>query len=843
MSWIRATPRHGMVFLMLSMVTWYYYSFSNFVHNYHFELPHEQSDLQESGNLGSFDDLKKEINKFSLYGLALPLLMVTLVALLLNTSTKSRVNARKGQSIDKKINSRGDINVKKWTIIWFLLPLLLVMCDGLRGSHGSQHEQTKGWKNLYIKICMSLKNPSGYAAAWALSLFLIPVTKHSPILDWFRVTPVQALAFHRVAGWISFWNAVLHGFLYLSFQMIILNPQHTRKWYQQLKILLVPNSWKCFNTQKPWDVFLGRQYNLNDTDGEVNSMHCRMALFNSTGMISVFAFTILAITSLPRIRRYSYALFYSTHIPAAWIMLITAIWHHPACALLLIPNIMYYLSFTIPVNINQTMDAKKQSKEPESSPLVEAKLIQGGSLELTFATRLSDRRRHENRFVRLSCPSVSPLSHPFSVFSRGDFCGDAGNNASSMETVSVLLRPTGPFTTRLTKLLFPDRYSSESRAVNGNTVQASRSSSHDVEHHTLDQQNILEAAILVAPSPPPLIQVDSYYAGSFDWVSKAMLSHDQILLVAGGVGIVPFLEFLPSLQQRIQTDTESFTCSDTATGAIDGSLVEALLASNAKYGPEQIHLHWYCREIGLASHVWNNYLHPHIQDTWENNPTCQGRLKVHLHLTSVSTRSGTPLSEGAHEVFDSAPNSGLVDKHTYTTDARPVRDARFTQSRYLALLFPGLIMLTGTILHWWWYEKFIVNEKWNLIIRSHSILFTVAFAMMMSIAVEHFIRSSESKVDLSQCTGIGDGLETLLSSQEDGTIFTPESSIAPAINNHSFLTVSAGRPSIDNVINCVLESDRPGVYSCGPNSLMESVKVAINRKRKHCAFYREDSEF
>ena len=137
-----------------------------------------------------------------------------------------------------------------------------------------------------------------------------------------------------------------------------------------------------------------------------------------------------------------------------------------------------------------------------------------------------------------------------------------------------------------------------------------------------------------------------------------------------------------------------------------------------------------------------------------------------------------------------------------------------------------------------------MHEKWNLIIRSHSIIFTVAFAMMISIAVEHSIRSSESKVDASWCTDtIGDGLDTLLSSQEDGTIFTPESSISPAISNHSFLTVSAGRPSNHNVINCVLEADRPGIYSCGPNSLMESVEVAINRKRKHCAFYRKDSEF
>jgi hypothetical protein len=37
---------------------------------------------------------------------------------------------------------------------------------------------------------------------------------------------------------------------------------------------------------------------------------------------------------------------------------------------LLIPNIIYYLSFTIPVSINQRMDVREQSTEPKVSPLV-----------------------------------------------------------------------------------------------------------------------------------------------------------------------------------------------------------------------------------------------------------------------------------------------------------------------------------------------------------------------------------------------------------------------------------------------------------------------------------------
>ena len=49
----------------------------------------------------------------------------------------------------------------------------------------------------------------------ALSLFLVPVAKHSPLLHVFRLSFTQALVFHKVAGWISFIFTVIHGGLYL----------------------------------------------------------------------------------------------------------------------------------------------------------------------------------------------------------------------------------------------------------------------------------------------------------------------------------------------------------------------------------------------------------------------------------------------------------------------------------------------------------------------------------------------------------------------------------------------------------------------------------------------------
>ena len=831
--------RYVLVFLTLGLVTWNYFSFSHYVHqSHHFEPPHGNPNEHGKedphghghghGRGGSFDKMHLKKDGLFLYGLALPLLLLTLASLIWNPSTSTMgttTSTKNIRSTSEKENSKGDVNVQKWTIIWFLVPLLLVMYDSARGHdifNSNSQEKQMGW-NLYIRICMSLMSPSGYAAIWALAVFLIPVTKHSPILDWLHVTPVQALAFHRVAGWTSFWNSVLHGFLHLRHLMDVLNPQRSRPWYQQLKILLVPSSWKCLGTQNPWEVFFGRQDPYDGTDEEANQ--CWLALVNATGMISVIAFVLLAITSLPQVRRYSYTLFYTVHIPSAWIMLIMAVWHYPTCALVLIPNIIYYLSFNIPVYVTQAIDnwSLKESNNRNSSPLVEANLIQGGSIELTFATT-KDRHRHESRFARVICPSVSPLSHPFSIFSRQElmnFEADTmGDNDSSLATISMLLRPTGPFTKKLTKVLFPNHHANS-------TQETSRESAEELF------DSLMSVPLIAQPSDH-MIQIDSYYAGSFGWVDKAMKSHSDILLVAGGVGIVPFLEFLPSLQQRIQMDAAAAVAAGEGT-AIDS---EVLLESDTQFGPKQVHLHWYCREVGLASYVWNHHLRRHVEDAWESNPACQGRLKIHFHLTSLNTEV-----EGGEEILTSFPNSGVMDKHlTQEAAIRPVQDAQFTQFPLLGLLLPGIIMAGGTILHWWWYKQFIIDDKFehdNLIIRSHSIIFTLVLAIVVSVPVEHYLRYRKSTVQLQSPVSLVDHSDTESPSQAETASTT---SMEKQGQNNTFLTVSAGRPSMESVVCDVITADRPGVYSCGPRPMMESVENMIRRKRIDCAFYREDSE-
>ena len=180
-----STVRYGLVFLTWGFVTWNYYSFSHYVHHVSFhrfqpnhtdhggnhssyDPPHggggDDDDHHhnhtgggddnhhhdhEHGRGGSFDRIHEKKDGLFLYGLALPLVLLTLAALVWNPSTSNT----KGNAAEKVVekNSQGEVNVQKWTIIWFVVPLFLVMFDGMRGHHSIGKEM--GW-DLYIRICM-----------------------------------------------------------------------------------------------------------------------------------------------------------------------------------------------------------------------------------------------------------------------------------------------------------------------------------------------------------------------------------------------------------------------------------------------------------------------------------------------------------------------------------------------------------------------------------------------------------------------------------------------------------------------------------------------------------------
>ena len=283
-------------------------SISELVHHHRFRFEAQTAeatngdDSHHHGRGGDFDRIHIIHDKLFFYGLALPIALLTVFGLLIRdsnfdragggaayTSTKTSENdgvANKSRVL-ANTGGAGDVNVKKWTLIWFILPLYFIFLEGARG-HGvfqASERQVMRHESLYVRVCMSMMSVSGYAATWALALFLIPVTKHSPILDCLRVTPIQALAFHRISGWVGFWNSVLHGFLHLRHLMDVLNRNHERSNWEQFKWLLVPDEWgKCLATQTSL-IFAREQDPYQGTDTEANQCWLSLGMHASVSLI------------------------------------------------------------------------------------------------------------------------------------------------------------------------------------------------------------------------------------------------------------------------------------------------------------------------------------------------------------------------------------------------------------------------------------------------------------------------------------------------------------------------------------------------------------------------------
>ena len=164
-----AILRVGLVLLTGCVVTWNYYAFSHFVHHQNFgnftrgnhtshggfEPSMNQTTHGRNQTHGGnpFEGVYLKKDSLFLYGLALPLTLLAVVSLVWNPSASSAsprspprpAAATKGffDSIRSVRHSWGDVNVQKWTIIWFLFPLLFVLFDSANEHFAGGRAQEK----------------------------------------------------------------------------------------------------------------------------------------------------------------------------------------------------------------------------------------------------------------------------------------------------------------------------------------------------------------------------------------------------------------------------------------------------------------------------------------------------------------------------------------------------------------------------------------------------------------------------------------------------------------------------------------------------------------------------
>uniref|UniRef100_A0A6U6I807 FAD-binding FR-type domain-containing protein n=1 Tax=Odontella aurita TaxID=265563 RepID=A0A6U6I807_9STRA len=467
---------------------------------------------------------------------------------------------------------------------------------------------------------MEIGNAFGMMAMIAFSFFLVPVTKHSPLLTMMDWDPIKAAVMHVWCGRTAILGVAVHGAM------------HMYRWAgllgEDLLGVLVPPS-GCWGSglvpttehdehelehldgdghqSEPHEDEVdggGHRYGIrflhegHDHGHDEHSYGCRRGLVsrllrtlheghdhsddhdhdhdddneactafqpscvsphtdctcyhhfrNFTGLVALIFLLVILLSSLGPVRRKSFRLFYLIHMLSAPVVLIAAVMHYHRMVLYVSPSLLYYAACSIPNWVQAWFGRAKDGGVKIVSIREIPSATAGGEtrqvVDLTLeATSEALRRYRPGQYLRVCVPSISSVWHPFTtnrVYVEGRPRGDK---------IRLLFRSYGPFTRSLAKELLQ----------------------LGAQQSTMDDES--------SPSSrPPLLLADGFH-GPTDRLSQA-LGHDVVIIVAGGIGITPYLSLLHELRSAL------------ARGVGNTRLLK---------------LHWVCRDQKLIDFVRAEYL-------------------------------------------------------------------------------------------------------------------------------------------------------------------------------------------------------------------------------------------
>lgn len=135
---------------------------------------------------------------------------------------------------------------------------------------------------------------TGHFCDVTMGMVLIPISRHSALASFFQLSGSTTLTLHMLSAYTLFALVLVHGFLYVSWAAFINGMSaHARK------ILPVLNPTYLFHETWP---------------GDKTSLGIWRASLVFTGLFSVLIMLIISLTTLPKVRRKHFNLFYFTHL-------------------------------------------------------------------------------------------------------------------------------------------------------------------------------------------------------------------------------------------------------------------------------------------------------------------------------------------------------------------------------------------------------------------------------------------------------------------------------------------------------------------------------------------------
>lgn len=676
------------------------------------------------------------------------------------------------------------------SFIFILIPCLIYFASGiyrhLYGHDLSADDQI-----------MEIANAGGQTAMIALSFFLVPVSRHSVLLDLMGWSPEKAIRMHIWSGRICILGVLFHGL------------GHMLRWWimnERVLYMLFPEMgcWKYHNEDYK-------------TRSNCSDCSCYDLFRNFTGFVALVFLLVVGLSSLGYIRRASYNAFYTLHVIAGPASLLFAILHWNRMFLFICPSILYYAASTVPVLIRLLLSyinengVKVISATDLSFPSSAGGEFMRSCVCLTFEIDDEAARQFSpGKYVKLSIPAISRISHPFTV---NQVLGTKGRNQ-----MQIIFRATGPFTGALANMLLT------LRQINTSAGESTMSA--------------------------PLMAMDGFYGQNN--LTEKVLDHDVAVIVAGGVGITPYLSLIPDLCRVLQSTAEYF---------VD---IEQM---------HEIQLHWICRDSALIDSVTRDYFAP-LQTSirgGSGSKKAPRSIRIFIHHTGRDISNGAVTQRYSGTVstneFDWAPQPRPL---VLGSRGLPFSPARFSAGNTrilgnLPIFFAfSTIAWLGLVIVWFMYDIYV--SKKEILSRAYGLLTLTPISLITGLVANIVLGRVDAEnalISWTACrkhayTGLGGenkgdqyeeqltqanseaglSLQNLDSTNQEVVAKTADGNTdtearAPSscgLDNNELSAVSiehsSGRPSVMSILSCLETAHSPGIFVCGPSAMVKDVKYS-----------------
>lgn len=324
---------------------------------------------------------------------------------------------------------------------------------------------------------------------------------------------------------------------------------------------------------------------------------CGGKFYNFTGLVAFTFMAVLWASSFNWFRRKWYRMFYILHIIFGTLSILASIWHYEYIGLYLLPSILYYLASTMPTLVQALASRFRGGVKilqvvelEDAGDCLEVRVSMDPSAQNAISSS------HPSLFIKLCVPKISVVWHPFTVY----------NHPNDATTMRMLFRPIGPFTKAL-----------RSRLLDANER--------------------------------PVTLIDGFYRGN-DHVQQALMCHDHVTIVAGGVALTPFLSMIFAILRGLQAN--STTSTDTADAKKETPTLRSLT------------LVWSCREAGLLSFIKYTYLND-MASMASSIPEFVFKIKIHFTGGKTLNPSTTSVQDPSAEISRSSNEEEITSEDPF----------------------------------------------------------------------------------------------------------------------------------------------------------------------------------